>query len=111
MPFEVVLTEDAERDIAEICAFIASSDSVASARLVLKRLLSAADSLSALPDRGVIPNELRALGINEFRQVYFKPYRLIYRVVEPQVVIFVIADGRRSLQSLLARRLVSDQGS
>jgi toxin ParE1/3/4 len=51
--------------------------------------------------------ELAALGIQEYRQVFFKPYRVIYRQFEQQVVIYVIADRRRDMQSFLARRLLS----
>ena len=46
------------------------------------------------------------LGIKEYRQVFFKPYRLIYRVMNADVVVYVIADGRRDMQSLLTRRLL-----
>jgi toxin ParE1/3/4 len=46
------------------------------------------------------------LGIKDYRQVLFKPYRLIYRVMGHDVVVFVIADGLRDLQSLLARGLL-----
>jgi toxin ParE1/3/4 len=46
------------------------------------------------------------LGIREYRQIYFKPYRVIYRVMDKQVVIYLIADGRRDMQSLLTRRLL-----
>jgi toxin ParE1/3/4 len=59
-----------------------------------------------LPARGSYPRELLDLGIKEYRQVFFKPYRLIYRVVARDVIVFVIADGRRDMQSLLARRLL-----
>ncbi len=52
------------------------------------------------------PKELRGLGDQEYRQVFFKPYRLIYRVVGERVAIYLIADGRRDMQSLLARRLL-----
>jgi toxin ParE1/3/4 len=38
--------------------------------------------------------------------VFFKPYRLIYRVIGRDVVVFVIADGRQGMQSLLRRRLL-----
>ena len=34
-------------------------------------------------------------------------YRVIYRQIDQQVVIYVIADGRRDMQSLLARRLLA----
>jgi len=33
--------------------------------------------------------------------------RLIYRHIDQQVVIYVIADGRRDMQSLLSRRVLS----
>jgi toxin ParE1/3/4 len=46
------------------------------------------------------------LGIKDYRQELFKPYRLIYRLMGHDVVVFVIADGLRDLQSLLARRLL-----
>jgi hypothetical protein len=36
----------------------------------------------------------------------FKPYRVIYRIVEKRVLVYVIADGRRNMQTLLARRLL-----
>lgn len=65
------------------------------------------DSLAAGPERGLVPRELGALGIREYRQVLFKPYRVIYRQIDQQVVIYVIAGGRGDMQSLLSRRLLS----
>jgi toxin ParE1/3/4 len=106
MRFEVVLTEDAERDLDEIVSPIATRDSPQNAEIVLGRILEIAESLSAAPTRGSQPKELRGLGDQEYRQVFFKPYRLIYRVVEERVVIYLIADGRRDMQTLLARRLL-----
>jgi hypothetical protein len=58
------------------------------------------------PVRGSYVNELRSLGISEYRQIFFKPYRLIYRVHAKQVVVYVVADGRRDMGSLLVRRLL-----
>lgn len=49
---------------------------------------------------------IRSVGIQEYRQLFFKPYQLIYRVLNQQVVIYLISDGRRDMQSLLARRLL-----
>lgn len=107
MRLEVLLTEDAERDVEDIYTFIAEHDSPAKAAYVLDRLLEVTDALATSPDRGVHPRELSALGIHEYRQVFFKPYRLIYRCLERRVIIYMIADGRRDMQSLLARRLLS----
>jgi toxin ParE1/3/4 len=46
------------------------------------------------------------LGIREYRETFFKPYRAIYRIVERRMIVFVVADGRRDMQTLLARRLL-----
>jgi toxin ParE1/3/4 len=104
--FQVVLTEDAERDLEDLITYIAEHDSPAGADHVLSQVLEIADSLAVAPTRGSQPRELRSLGDQEYRQVFFKPYRLIYRVVGQQVAIYLIADGRRDMQSLLARRLL-----
>ena len=106
MAYEVLLTAGAEQDLEDIYDTIADSDSSAKADYVLTRLLEAADRLAAFPDRGAHPRELQALGIREYRQTFFKPYRLIYRVIGRQVFVYVIADGRRDIQSLLKRRLL-----
>jgi toxin ParE1/3/4 len=104
--FQVVLTRGAEQDLESIYDYIADADSIASANYVLDQLMEAAESPSIHPERGNYPKELSALGIKEYRQTAFKPYRVIYRVSGHQVVIYLIADGRRDMQSLLTRRLL-----
>ncbi len=106
MRHEVLLTEDAEQDLEDLYAYIAKFDSPKNADHVLARLLEVTGSLATSPDRGTQPKELRALGIREYRQAFFKPYRVIYRVLDRKVVIYLIADGRRDMQSLLSRRLL-----
>ena len=107
MTYEVVLTKDAERDPEDIYRYIAEQDSPANADHVLDRPLETTDALRRHPGRGSCPNELQSVGMAEYRQVFFKPYRVIYRVHARRVVIYVIADGRRDMQALLARRLLS----
>jgi len=106
MRYEALITQGAERDLEEIYDHIAEFDSPEKAEYVLSRLLEMAERLATFPDRGPHPKELQALGIREYRQTYFKPYRLIYRVLGKQVFIYLIADGRREMQSLLAGRLL-----
>jgi len=105
MPRQVLLTADAERDIEDIYDYIAAADSPANARYVLTKLSELVDSLAAFPERGACPHELLALGNRDYRQVLFKPYRVIYRVTSDHVTIDLIADGRRDMPALLARRL------
>jgi toxin ParE1/3/4 len=65
---------------------------------VLQRLEKVIESLSAYPERGSCPKELVALGIRDYRQAFFKPYRTICRIVERRVYVYLIVDGRRKLQ-------------
>lgn len=104
--YEVMLTEGAEQDLESIYDYIAEFDCKANADHVLDRLLEVVESLSIFPERGAYPKELVTLGIRDYRQTAFKPYRVIYRVMAQKVYIYVIADGRRDMQSLLARRLL-----
>ncbi|OYW39687.1 MAG: plasmid stabilization protein [Hydrogenophilales bacterium 12-61-10] len=108
MQFEVHLTAGAERDLESIYDYIAEFDSRASADHVLDRLLKAAEGLVSFPERGTHPRELQALGVREYRQVFFKPWRLVYRIIGQQIFIVLIADGRRDMQALLARRLLGE---
>ena len=104
--FDVLLTEGAEQDLEAIHDYISEFDCVANANYVLDELMSVVESLSKFPERGNYPKELVGLGIKEYRQTFFKPYRVIYRVAGSQVIIYLIADGRRDMQSVLARRLL-----
>ena len=79
---------------------------MANANHVLDALMDVVQSLSKFPERGSYPKELIGLGIKEYRQTFFKPYRVIYRVAGRQVVIYLVADERRDMQSVLARRLL-----
>ena len=103
--FEVLLTADADRDLYEIYDYIAGYDTPGNAAHVLDRIEDALERLSSFPERGAYPKELLALGIREYRQTFFKPYRMIYRIIERRVFVYLIADGRRDMQTLLARRL------
>ena len=106
MSFAVQLTDDAAHDLEEIFDYVSRQDAPGRAEHVLERIEQAFHALSAFPERGGRPRELLELGIREYREVFFKPYRIIYRVMGDGVYVLVIADGRRDMRSLLQRRLL-----
>lgn len=106
MSFEVRFTRGAERDLFEIHDYISSFDSPASADRVLRRLQESCDTLARFPERGPHPLELLDLGIRDCRQLVATPHRIIYRTFDRKVMILLIADGRRTMQALLSRRLL-----
>ncbi len=106
MSYHVLLAEDAEVDLRGLYAYSAHADSVQNADRVLARLPDIAESLVASPERGSIPQELRQLGLNGYRRIFFKPYRLVYRMHGHDIVIYLITGGRRDMETLLFRRLL-----
>ena len=104
--YEVILTEHALLDLDDIAHYIARHDTPEKAEQVARHLEKAFSSLAALPNRGNHPRELLAMGNRAFREVHYKPYRIIYRVLDRKVVVLIIADGRRDMRALLARRLL-----
>ena len=106
MPFAVLLTKDAARDLNELYDYIAVHDSPRKANYVLKQIEKTFSTLYEFPERGVYPKELLKLGIREYREIFFKPYRIIFRVMDKNVYVLLIVDGRRDMHSLLQRRLL-----
>lgn len=102
----VKLTRGAERDLAEINECIALGDSPRRADALLGRIGRTLLGLARSPQRGSYPRELLALGIRDYRQVVFKPHRIIYRVTSTGVFVVVVADGRRDMEALVSRRLL-----
>jgi toxin ParE1/3/4 len=106
MPFQVFLTDDAARDLVDLYDYIESHDVPGKADHVLEQIEKGLAGLSENPQHGACPKELLAIGLREYREIFFKPYRIIYRVIAENVYVLVIADGRRDMQTLLQRRLL-----
>ena len=106
MQFEVRLTHNARQDMQGITDYIAENDTSASAIYVLEQIEACIDGLADLPERGPFVSELLEIGNRQYREVVFKPYRIIYRVSEGTVTVQLIADGRRDMRTLLMRRLL-----
>jgi len=104
--FTVLLTEDAAEDLRDLYTYISKHDPPKKAEYVLDQIEKKFISLSKLPERGVYPKKLQPLGIRDYREIFFKPYRIIYRIDNKNVSVYLIADGRRDMQTLLQRRLL-----
>lgn len=106
MAFLVQLTDDATYDLETICDYIDRHDGPGRADYVLKQIEKAFSSLSEYPERESYPTELLDIGIREYREIFSRPYRIIYRVMGNDVYVLLIADGRRDMQTLLQQHLL-----
>jgi toxin ParE1/3/4 len=104
--YAVRIIEDAEQDLIDIYTHVASSDSAQKADYVLEQLESLCLSLADMPSRGHVPPELDRIGVTAYREVRFKPYRVVYQVTDRDVEIHCVLDGRQDMQALLERRLL-----
>lgn len=106
MSFSISFTKNAQQDLENIYLYISSHDSPDKAYYVLEKIEGRIMSLAELPERGFIIRELSALGISDYREIFFKPYRIIYKIIDGTAYIMIIADGRRDMQTLLQRILL-----
>ena len=104
--YEVYLTAEAETDLEEITQYIEVHDSDERADYVYEKLKQSNLKIEVLPKRGRIVPELRDVGVEEYREILFKPYRVLYFVSGKRVIVHAVFDGRRGIEELLSRRLL-----
>lgn len=104
--YDVIFDKDAEDDLFDIYTFVARNDSVQSADRLFTVLRRTCLKLQKLPLRGNIPTELFEIGVIEFRELHYKPYRIIYSLESTTVYVHCVLDGRRDIQEILQERLL-----
>ncbi len=87
-PRAALLLEDIGRRLAE--------ESPSAAAKLVADLLEAAESLTTLSDRGRRVPELKG---NEYRELLFRDYRLVYRVSVEDVVVIALIHGARDFRT------------
>jgi len=104
--YEVFLIATAEKDIDELYRYVRRNDSAEKADRLSQNIEQVILNLHTSPLRGHYPPELERLGVLEYREVFFKPYRIIYEVAGASVFVHCVLDGRRDLRDILQQRLL-----
>ena len=106
MKYEVRIDNVASGALYAIYRYVAINDSPVKAEHLLDNIQKAITSLETMPARGSCPPEMLRWGIFDFREVFFKPYRIIYEIKGKTVFIHAVLDGRRNCEDLLQQRLL-----
>jgi toxin ParE1/3/4 len=102
----VHVAPEADADITSIFEYLLEAEGLEAAEALVKELDVAIQSLHALSGRGEYPLELLSVGITLFRELQCYPWRIFYRVVDGDVWVVAVLDGRRNIAQLLPERLV-----
>lgn len=104
--FDITWTRTAVRDLDDILEYVAAERGVDQALQLYDTLPHSIASLAEMR-RGCrqVP-ELLDIGLFEYREVVERPYRLVFRIVDREVVILAILDSRRDLEELLITRAI-----
>ena len=106
MKYKLFLISDAELDLFDIYNYVEKNDSVQNADALLVKLEKTISKLDTFPMRGHIPPELERIAVSDYYEIHYKPYRIIYQIIDKNVYVYCILDGRRDLQDLLEKRLL-----
>jgi len=109
--YSIIIAEEAENDLHDIWLYIAVNDLPAKADDLRDVLKKKCYSLSYIPERGRRVCELEELNIFDFHEIFYKPYRIIYKLVNNTVFIYGIFDGRRELKEPLLKRISNNTTS
>ncbi len=106
MKLKVILSPQSLDDLFEIYQYVFFNDSKTAAITLTEKLQSKCFELELFAERGHKVPELNNFNIDEFLEVNFGHYRIIYRIVKKEVHIQFILDGRRDIKKILEERLL-----
>ncbi len=101
----VRFTRSGFADLDAIGDYMAQQRGIDTADALVARLQDHIMRLEQHPFRGPVPKELEGLGRDDIRQSLHGLHRIFYRVVGENVFVFMMMDGRRDIEFLLAERL------
>lgn len=102
-PYKIEWAPVAVRDLDDILEYVALHDGPERAGRLYARIRGP-DTLSKFPRRCRVVPELRDLGITEYRELIFAPFRLFFRIRGRVVSIVGVLDGRRDIEEILIKR-------
>jgi toxin ParE1/3/4 len=106
MTHTVIILPEAKDDLVNIYQYVAEHDSTNRADTLLTELEERCASLCSFPERGHVVPEMKRVYVESYREIHYKPYRIVFQITSENVYVHAVLDGRRELQHLLERRML-----
>jgi len=103
--YKLQWTTNAKNDLLDIVEYI-KRDSPSNAKSVYLKIKEKAKSSNFFPLKGRVVPELQKEGINTYREVITKPWRIIYKVSTDTVYIMAIIDSRQNIEDILLKKII-----
>ncbi len=104
--YEVQWTYSAKDDLRDIIEYI-KRDSITTAKAIFDAIRKSCDTLCTCPERARVVPELQEIGIQRYREILYKRWRIIFKIEASTVTVLLVIDSRRNLEDLLFQKLLS----
>lgn len=104
--FLVQWSDIALADVDHLIAYVARRNPQRAHEL-WRRIKSRADALERFPYRSRLVPELKALGLDDYREIVIFSYRVMLIVKANKVMILGLFDGRRNMDDILVERALA----
>ena len=89
MKTKVFLVSEAVQDVLDMYLYAARNDTIDKAEHLLENLEKTINKFQTMPLRDHRPPELEHIGVYDFREIFYKPYRIIYQIINRCAYVLV----------------------
>ena len=97
--------KSAQYDLENIIEYI-KLDDINTAHDVFVQIRLECNELYCFPEKFRIVPELQTININRYREVVYKRWRIVYKIVDSNVYILFVIDSSRNVEDVLLQRLL-----
>ncbi|GHV90304.1 hypothetical protein AGMMS50268_08070 [Spirochaetia bacterium] len=105
-PYSLKWSANAEADVLDIVAYIKNHSGPMIAAGIYKRIKARAEPLANFPDSGRVVPQFANIGINDIRQITEKPWIIYYKIVDNEIWILSVIDGRRNIEEIIFPKII-----
>ena len=103
---KIIWSDDAADDLCDIISYIRHASGKKIASDISARILGHVEKIVIFPESGRLIPELSSMGITDIREIIEAPWRICYRIVDDEIRVLSVIDGRRNVEELLYKKLI-----
>jgi len=106
MKREIIWSEDAGDELADIISYIKYNTGKITANKIYTKIIKEVERASENPEGRRIAPLLRDYGITYIHQLNINPWIVFYKIADKKMEIISIIDGRRNLEEILYKKIM-----